>query len=63
MELQEKLEQIKHFLEEITNNSTSIQNTNTLIVKPNQRYISSLKILETFKISKNEFNNILVRIL
>jgi len=63
MELQEKLNQIQNFLEELVqNNNIDIPNNNTRILKPTQRYISSAKILEIFNISKNEFNNILVRI-
>src|SRR3990170_1112810 len=63
MELQEKLNQIQNFLEEIVqNNNIAISNNNPRILKPTQRYISSVKILEIFNISKDEFNNILVRI-
>src|SRR5829696_1007242 len=63
MELQEKLNQIQNFLEEIIqNNNIAISNNNPHILKPTQRYISSVKILEIFNISKDEFNNILVRI-
>src|SRR5215208_6342732 len=63
MELQEKLNQIQNFLEEIVqNNNIAISNNNPCILKPTQRYISNAKILEIFNISKNEFNNILVRI-
>jgi len=63
VELQEKLNQIQNFLEELVqNNNIDIPNNNTQILKPTQRYISSAKILEIFNISKDEFNNILVRI-
>ena len=63
MELQEKLNQIQNFLEELVqNNNIDIPNNNTQILKPTQRYISSAKILEIFNISKDKFNNILVRI-
>jgi len=63
MELQEKLNQIQNFLEELVqNNNINIPNNNTQILKPTQKYISSAKILEIFNISKDEFNNILVRI-
>lgn len=40
-----------------------LQNISTNnIVRPNQRYIKSEDILKLFKISKAEYNNILVRI-
>ena len=63
MELQEKLNQIQNFFEEIVqNNNIAISNNNSRILKPTQWYISSTKILEIFNISKDKFNNILVRI-
>ncbi len=67
MTLQEKVEKIKLFLEEInfdnldTSNTSEISTSN-IISKPNKQYISSSDILRLFKITKCEYNNILVRI-
>ena len=64
--LQEKLEQIKLFLEtlntEISSTPTTSETLNSFISKPNKQYISSSDILKLFEITKNEYNNILVRI-
>lgn len=66
MTLQEKLEQIKLFLEtlntEISSTPTTPETLNSFISRPNKQYISSSDILKLFKITKNEYNNILVRI-
>ena len=67
MTLQEKVEKIKLFLEGInfdnldTSNTSKISTSN-IISKPNKQYISSFNILRLFKITKCEYNNILVRI-
>ena len=67
MTLQEKVEKIKLFLEGInfdtldTSNTSEISTSN-VISKPNKQYISSSDILRLFKITKCEYNNILVRI-
>jgi|RifCSP19_3_1023858.scaffolds.fasta_scaffold27555_1 hypothetical protein len=67
MTLQEKVEKIKLFLEGInfdtldTSNTSEISTSN-VISKPNKQYISSSDILKLFKITKSEYNNILVRI-
>ncbi len=67
MTLQEKVEKIKLFLEGInfdnldTSNTSEISTSN-IISKPNKQYISSSDILRLFKITKCEYNNILVRI-
>ncbi len=69
MTLQEKLEKIKLFLEEInidtlnTSNTSNISTSETsnVIARPNKRYICSSDILKLFNITKCEYNNILVR--
>ena len=67
MTLQEKVEKIKLFLEGInfdnldTSNTSEISTSN-IISKLNKQYISSSDILRLFKITKCEYNNILVRI-
>ncbi len=70
MTLQEKLEKIKFFLEEInidtfnTSNTSNISTSETsnVIARPNKHYICSFDILKLFNIIKYEYNNILVRI-
>ncbi len=67
MILQEKVEKIKLFLEGINFDNLDISNTSkistsNIISKPNKQYISSSDILRLFKITKCEYNNILVRI-
>ena len=67
MTLQEKVEKIKLFLEEINFDNLDMSNTSeistsNIISKLNKQYISSSDILRLFKITKCEYNNILVRI-
>ncbi len=67
MTLQKKVEKIKFFLEGINFNNLNTSNTSeistsNIISKPNKQYISSSDILRLFKITKCEYNNILVRI-
>ena len=67
MTLQKKVEKIKFFLEEINFNNLDTSNTfeiftSNIIFKLNKQYISSSNILRLFKITKCEYNNILVRI-
>lgn len=61
-------EKIKLLLKEIETlgNVSDIPATeipNAHVVKPNKQYISVSEILELFNLTKNEYNNILVRII
>ena len=67
MTLQKKVEKIKLFLEGINFDNlntlnTSEISTSNIISKSNKQYISSFDILRLFKITKCEYNNILLRI-
>jgi len=62
-------EKIKLLLKEIETLGTNVSNIpateipNAHVVKPNKQYISVSEILELFNITKNEYSNILVRII
>ena len=68
--LQNQIKLYQQMFEQLESGSTPasastpvLQNISTnSIVKPKQRYIKSKDILNLFKISKAEYNNILVRI-